>query len=104
MKTKNNWSDGKFIKKVEQRFLQELKRDYADADGLYVAIDSVDLTINEDYEVSADLHIRYGNQETETPFQHELILYTRDGNLDYLAGQFAYSMFMLDFYEVDGKE
>ncbi len=103
-KNKNNWTDGKFIKKLEQRFLEEVEKAYEVADGkLYVAIDGAELSYNEDYCASIDLKVRFGREQTDYPFQKELNIVLTDGNLDFLAGQFAYATFCYDMYGVDGK-
>lgn len=101
---KNNWSDGKFIKKLEKRFLQQLEKDYEHADGtMYVGIDSVELIYDEEYNAIITLCLRYGREDEKYPFQRELTLTLTDGNMDFLLGQFVHATYMRDTFAIDGK-
>lgn len=100
---KHNWSDGKFIKKLEKLFLQQLEKDYEHADGtMYVAIDSAELIYEEDHTLIS-LDIRYGREDEKYPFQRELHFAITDGNMDFLVGQFVYATYMRDTFAIDGK-
>lgn len=80
-------TDG-FVRKVEKRLLKVAQQDYY-PDGLYVCLDGIDITSWEDNDFSIECKVRWGRMaDGNCVFQHQATIWMRDGNLDFIAGQF----------------
>ena len=80
-------TDG-FIRKVEKRLLKVAKKEYQ-PDGLYVVADGIMITSWEDNDFSIEYKMRWGRMvDGKCAFQYQATIWSGDGNLDFLAGQF----------------
>lgn len=87
-------TDGK-VKQVEKRLLKHIKKEYESADGkLWAEIDSI--TVDRADGIMLTFSVRYGREGGEYPFTHELSLAITDGNADFIVGQIAGAIQIID--------
>ncbi len=80
-------TDGK-MRQVEKQFLKVAKKEYQ-PDGLYVCLDGIMITSWEENNFSVEYKVRWGRMvDGNCVFQHQATIWSGDGNLDFLAGQF----------------
>lgn len=85
-------TDG-FIRKVEKRLLKVAKKDYQQPDGMFVCLDEIHITSWGGGDFSVELKVRWGRMvDGKCEFQHQRTIWSGDGNLDFLAGQFCEKM------------
>ena len=81
-------ADGK-VKQVERRLLKHIKKEYEAADGkMWAEIDSI--TIDRADGMVLTFSVRYGRDGSEKyNFTHELTIGIADGSVDFIVGQIA---------------
>ena len=80
-------TDGK-MRQVEKRLLKVAKKEYQ-PDGLYVCLDGIEITSWEENNFSIEYKVRWGRMvDGKCSFQFEATIWSGDGNLDFLTGQF----------------
>lgn len=80
-------TDG-FVRKVEKRLLKVAQQE-CEPDGIFVSLDGIHITAWEDSDFSLELQVRWGKMaDGNCSFQYKATIWMRDGNLDFLAGQF----------------
>ena len=87
-------ADGK-IKRVERKLLKHIKKEYESADGkLWAEIDSI--TVDRGDGIMLTFSVRYGREGGEYAFTHELTLAIADGSADFIVGQIAGAIQIID--------
>ena len=88
-------ADGK-IKKVEKRLLKHIKNEYESADGkLWAEIDNI--TVDRADGIMLTFSVRYGREGSEQyDFTHELTIAIADGSVDFIVGQIAGAIQVID--------
>lgn len=75
-------------RQIEKRLLKVAKKEY-EPDGLYVYLDGVEITSRGNNDFSIEYKVRWGKMaDGNCAFQHEATIWSGDGNLNFLAGQF----------------
>ena len=88
-------TDG-FVRKVEKRLLKVAQQEY-ESDGIFVCLDGIQITAWEDSSFSLELQVRWGKMvDGNCGFQYKATFWMRDGNLDFLAGQFYETILTAD--------
>ena len=81
----------KDITELEERLLEILAKEY-NSKYVFVNVNKVEVDYmfceNIDDEPLITFYINYGDKEAERIWQKELKLYYKEGNIDFIAGQF----------------